>query len=99
MSTATDHARTLLAAIIPGRRDLLDRALRHLTAEHFPDLTLRNVFLMLERYAEVTGAIVTRDALHDLLVTCRADASKIGLYLDTNDRITSNDAEPDRFRE
>lgn len=65
--SAVEHCRTVLGAIIPARRDLLDKALRHLTPEHFPDLTQRNVFIMLERYADVAGAVLTRSALGDIL--------------------------------
>ncbi len=98
MSTASDHARTILSAIIPDRRDLLDLALRHLTPEHFPDLVLRNTFLMLERYAEVTGAILTRDALADQLGAARADAGKSALYLETYDLLAATAADEASFR-
>ncbi len=98
MSTATDHARTILAAIIPDRRDLLDKALRHLNPEHFPDTVLRNIFIMLERYSEVTGAILTRDALDDQLSASRADAGKVALYLETFDLLAATHADEAAFR-
>jgi replicative DNA helicase len=79
--TALDHCRTILAAIIPSRRDLLDRALRHLVPTHFPDPTLRNLFVMLERYADSTGAILTSPALQDLLRGY--DAGRAMLYGET----------------
>jgi replicative DNA helicase len=67
VTSATEHCRTLLAAIIPDRHDLLDRALRDLSAEQFPDRMYANVFTMLERYSEVTGTVLTRSALMDLM--------------------------------
>lgn len=58
MSTASEHCRTLLSAIIPDRRDLLDKALKHLTEDHFPDRNLKTMFILLKRYADVTGSII-----------------------------------------
>jgi replicative DNA helicase len=98
VTSATAHAQTLLSAIIPNRRDLLDKALRHLTPEHFLDQTLRNIFVMLERYSEVTGAIMTRAALGDLLGNARADAGKIALYQETYDLLHDNDVDESAFR-
>lgn len=98
MSTASEHSRTLLAAIIPDRRDLLDRALRHLNPEHFPDAVLRNIFVMCTRYADVTGAILTREALGDLLNHARADAGKIALYEEVYDLLVAARADEAAFR-
>lgn len=98
MTTASEHCRTLLAAIIPDRRDLLDRALRHLTRDHFPDRTLADIFEMLQRYSEVTGAIMTSGALADLLAEHRADAGKAALYQETYDLLTDTQADEAAFR-
>ncbi len=98
MSTpATQHAEKLLAAIIPNRRDLLDRALRHLSADHFPDPVLRNMFILLDRYAEVTGSILTRDALGDLLRRGRADAGKLLQYCEMYDLLATTTADEADF--
>lgn len=98
MTTAYEHSTTLLSAIIPDRRDLLDKALRHLNPEHFPDQIHRNIFIMLERYGEVTGAILTRAALGDLLAHARADAGKILLYQETYDLLYATQADEAAFR-
>ncbi len=97
MATVNEHCEKLLAAIIPDRRDLLDRALRHLNAEHFPDPVLRNLFLLLDRYAEVTGAILTRDALGDLLRQGRADAGKAAQYTEMYDYLCVTTADEADF--
>lgn len=97
-TSATEHCRTLLAAIIPDRRDLLDIALRHLSAEHFPDRVLANLYTLLERYAEVTGAILTRTALGDLLTSSRADAGTIASYQETYDELHQRQADEAAFR-
>lgn len=99
MTTANDHARTLLAAIIPARRDLLDRALSHLSPAHFPDSTLRNIFVMLERYSEVTGSIITREALGELVRRSPGGTvDKVLLYEETFDLLESTDADEAAFR-
>lgn len=85
VTSATEHAKTLLAAIIPDRRDLLDRALQHLSGEHFVDRTHANLFAMLEKYSEVTGAVMTRAALGDMLTSARVDTGTIALYQETYD--------------
>lgn len=57
----------VLAAIIPNRLDLLDKAIQQLTGGHFTDPTLRVIYSILDRYASVTGAVLRRDALSDSL--------------------------------
>lgn len=98
MATASEHARTLLSAIIPARRDLLDRATRYLTPEHFLDPVLRNVFVMLCRYADVTGAIMSKVALGDMLTSARADAGKVALYNEQYDLLAATHADDAQFR-
>lgn len=98
MSTAAEHGRILLSAIIPDRRDLLDRALKHLTPEHFTDRFLRGIYLMLERYVEVTGAILTRESMLDMLHGARADAGKTALYTETYDSLAAATADEPAFR-
>lgn len=92
--TASDHARVILSAIIPARRDLLDKALRHLTPAHFPEQIHSNLFIMLERYLEVTGSVMTGAALGDLLSNSGADAGKALLYQETYDLLAAT-AVPD----
>lgn len=85
--SASEHCRVVLSAIIPDRRDLLDKALRHLSPAHFPDPTLRNVFVMTERYCDVTGAVMTRGALSDIISKGGADAGRVMLYEETYDAL------------
>src|SRR4051812_44236805 len=90
MATATEHCRNVLAAIIPGRRDLLERAQRHLTTNHFPDRALATLFTILERYADITGGfIATREAIADNLQRFRVDAGTIAAYVETYDLLHS----------
>lgn len=78
MTDINVHCRTLLAGIIPDRKDLLDIALQHLDSEFFQDPVLKNVFVLMERYAEY-GGVITRSVLQDIL-SKRFDAGKLALY-------------------
>lgn len=98
MTTATEHGQALLAAIIPDRRDLLDRALQHLTEVHFPDTQLRAMYQMLEKYSEVTGAVMTRDACGDMLKSAGLDAGTILSYQETYDLIAEQQVDEAGFR-
>lgn len=80
MADASEHAAVVFSGIIPGRRDLLDKALRHLTPAHFPEKLQANLFTMLQRYAEVTGKVVTASALGDMLR--KKDTGQAQLYLE-----------------
>lgn len=98
MATASEHGERLLAAIIPDRRDLLDRALRHLGPAHFVDPIQRSMFQLLERYAEVTGAIFDRDKLSDLLRKHMADAGKVAQFEEVYDLLHDRQASEADFR-
>lgn len=97
VTTAVEHCRILLSAIIPDRRDLLDRALRDLTPEQFPDRILANLFTMLERFDQVTGSVLTRSALADILRDSRADAGTVALYQETYDELHQHRADEAAF--
>lgn len=62
---AAEHGKIVLAAVLAGRRDLLDHALRHLGPAHFTDPVQRNLFSMAERYLDQAGGVLTRSALTD----------------------------------
>jgi hypothetical protein len=99
MTTAQDHADIVLAAIIPDGGKLLEIAQRHLTPDHFTERTRRGLWLILERYAEVTGgAVVTRQAVQDALGQNHYDAGTIALYTETYDLLADADADEAAFR-
>jgi replicative DNA helicase len=98
VTTASEHARTLLSAIIPDRHDLLERAVRDLTPQQIPDRVLSNLLTLLERYSEITGAVLTRDALADLLAASRADAATLAAYQETYDELHDLKADEAAFR-
>jgi replicative DNA helicase len=95
--TASEHTQVVLSAIIPDRRDLLDKAMKHLTPDHFPDQMHKNIFLMLENYVNVTGAVLTRAALSDILTRGGIDAGKAAFYEETYDALVVQAASEEDF--
>lgn len=74
MASPVEHAQVVLSAIIPGRRDLLERALTFLVPEHFPEPPQANLFKFLQRYSDRTGGAILplqylSDNLRDKLET------------------------------
>lgn len=98
MTSATEHARILIAGILPNRSDRLDRALRDLTPSQIPDLMLSNLFRLLEGYAEQVQGILTRDALVSMLQATRADAGTMAAYQETYDELQGRQVDDATFR-
>jgi replicative DNA helicase len=99
VTSANDHAKTLLAAILPDRHDLLERALRDLTPDQIPSRILANIFTMLERYSErCGGAVMTRAALGDMLAGSKVDAGTIAAYQETFDELVDRVADDAGFK-
>lgn len=96
MTTASQHAKNLLAAIIPGRADLLDRALRDLTPEQIPDITLANLFRLLERFYEKTEGVINRQQLVDAMAD--RDAGTIAAYREVFDELHEMPCDEVAFR-
>lgn len=98
MSTsAVDHGQVVLSAIIPSRRDLLDKAMLHLTPNHFTDTVQSKIFEMAERYYRVTGSVITPVALKDLLSKTKAHPDKIKLYSEALDLLNDSKAADSDF--
>lgn len=97
MATATEHAQIVLSAIIPGRRDLLEKALRQLGPQHFPERVQANLFTMLERYSEYTaGAVMPLKYLDDNL-RGRSDPGQLPLYIETYQLYSETETEESEF--
>jgi replicative DNA helicase len=80
MPSAKDHGRLVLAGIIPARLDLLQEAMKSLTAEHFVDGVQSRIFQFLEFYFQTTGGVLTSIAIKDLLDRSSADPGRKALY-------------------
>lgn len=97
MTSASEHTRNLLAAIIPARHDLLQHALRTLVAAQIPDTLLRNLYTLLERYSDVTGAVMTRQACIDMLTGAKVDAGTVAAYAEIYDELAQRPADDAAF--
>lgn len=76
-----DHERQVLTAIVPDRRDLLMYALTHLSDDHFRNDINLGIWRMVERYYTVTGGVLPKNVLGDLLGRAETlEASKRLLY-------------------
>lgn len=97
MATASDHARVVLSAIIPKRRDLLEKAARQLRPDHFPEKVQANLFAMLSRYADYTsGAVMPLHYLDDQL-RGKADAAQVALYVETYQLLEESEVDDSDF--
>lgn len=91
MATAAEHSEIVLAGILPNRKDLLDKAMRRLTPEHFPEKIHSNLFKMLEKYADLVNSVLPRKYLDDLLKGNMASSQHV-LYLEAYDALVDMQA-------
>lgn len=96
MSDVNAHCRTLLAAILPSRKDLLDIALQHIIPDFFQDQILKTIYILVEKYAEF-GGVLPKSALIDTL-SKKYDAGKIALYDETYIGLVEQQVTDDEFR-
>lgn len=97
MASASEHAQNVLSAIIPNRRDLLEKALRQLTPEHFPERVQSRLFAMLQRYSDYTaGGVLPQKFLDDNL-RGRAEPGQVELFLETYQLYEANRVEDAEF--
>lgn len=79
MSDIDKHCKTLLGAIVPNRKDLLEIAVQQIIPEFFQDPYLKNIYIIIERYYERDGGVLTKAMLIDTMAK-RVDAGKLALY-------------------
>lgn len=94
--TAQEHSAKVLAGIIPSRKDHLELALRQLTPDHFADRTHRNIFVVLDKYFDLTGSVVTLSALGDNLR--KVDAGVALLMEETFSALEKQEVSDDDFK-
>lgn len=96
MPSAEEHAAKVLSAIVPGRRDLLAKALRQLQPAHFTDRVQQNIFQFLERFYGHTGGVMELSNLEDLL-RGKVDAGQAALYTETFELFLSTEVDDTQF--
>lgn len=99
MASAAENARTLFAAIVPNRRDLLEKAIADLSPEHFHDETWRNMFIVFQWYYQIAGDVLTKKALSDALAKLpSSDTGKVRTYEAIYDGLEAQSASEADFR-
>ncbi len=100
MSVGSDHARTLFAAVVPDRRDLLEDVLSQLGTEHFlylsDDDRWKNMFIMFNWYYQYAGGVLTKKAIVD--VAAMKLPGKEQLYESTYESLEHQKVSESEFR-
>jgi replicative DNA helicase len=89
---------TILGAILPDHAALMETAMRRLRPAHFSGQVLPQLFGLLGRYLDLTGEVMTRQALVQFLEQERAQAGTIALYLETYDAAVAVQASEGEFK-
>ena len=95
--TSLDHSKNVLGAIIPGNVKRLDRAMNQLTEVHFPDTQYKTLFLLMDRYVQTAGGVLTKAALGDILAARSIDAGRTALYMETYDTLANLEVDESEF--
>jgi replicative DNA helicase len=80
-----DPGLTVIGGVLPDHVNLLETAMRRLRAAHFSGQVLPQLFALLGRYLDMTGEVMTRQALAGFLEQQRSQAGTIALYLEIYD--------------
>lgn len=94
-----EHAKLVLAGIIPNRKDLLLYAQQHLTEEHFTNAVYKGIYKMLERYYDIAGGVLPKHVLTDQLSRTESiEASKALLYEEVYGEVENLELPDHEFR-
>lgn len=86
------HAERVLSAILNKenpRRDLLSTAILRLEQEHFVDDRQRNIFRLLTKYYDRTGAVMPQDVFTTALEDAEIEPSKVLAYTKVYDQLAA----------
>jgi replicative DNA helicase len=89
---------TILGGILPDHAGCLEVAARKLRAKHFSGQVLPQLFVFLGNYMDMTGEVVTRQALEAFLESQRAQAGTVALYLETYDAAVAMQVSEGEFK-
>lgn len=96
MATAAEHSEIVLSGILPNRKDLLDKAMRMLTPEHFPDKLHARLFQVLSAYNDRVNSVIPRKNLDDFF-RGKIDESQLILMLEAYDAFCEMQTEEPEF--
>lgn len=89
MTVPQDPGMVVLGAVLPSHPGHLETAMRRLRPSHFSGQVLPQLFALLGRYLDMTGEVMTRQALAGFLDQQRAQSGTIALYLQVYDTAVS----------
>lgn len=73
-----DHSKVVMSGILPDRRDMLVESMRWLEPDHFSNELQRSLWKVLVRYYELSGGVMTRRYIDELLKTDAARSTLLG---------------------
>ena len=97
MASASDHGQIVLGAILPGRRDLLEKASRQLTPEHFPERVQSRLFAMMLRYSDYTSGAVLPAKYLDDQIRDKVDPAQVALFTESYEMYAEMEVEDGEF--
>ena len=97
MASASEHSQIVLSAILAGRRDLLEKAVQHLTPLHFPEKVHADLFTMLQRFSDYTGGAVMPLKYLDDNLRGRVEPGKAQLFIETYQLLAETTTEDSEF--
>jgi replicative DNA helicase len=87
LATTAEHSEIVLSGILPNRKDLLEKAMRMLTPDHFPDRLHARLFQVLSAYYDKVNSIIPRKNLDDFF-RGKLDEGQLVLMLEAYDAFT-----------
>jgi len=97
LASASEHSQIVLSAILAGRRDLLEKAVAHLTPAHFPEKVHADLFTMLMRFSDYTGGAVMPLKYLDDNLRGRMEPGKAQLFTETYEMLSETTTEDSEF--
>ncbi len=82
--TAKDHAEVIFSGILPDRLDLLYKAQRQISIEHFVDPFHRHLWTMIDNYLSVCSGVIKKADIEDILEN-KTDSGSLALILELYD--------------
>lgn len=91
MTTSTNHAKVVLAGVLPKRLDLLRELTKEVTEDYFTDPIYAKMFALIQNYYQRVDGVMTRNALMDMLNRSNLDPGRKAVYEETFDDLVALD--------
>jgi replicative DNA helicase len=98
MAVSLDHAKMVLAGVIPERKDNLLYMLQHLQHEHFRQASFKTVFKAIDNYYDRTAGIIPKHVFTDWLERSHVEPARVLQYEELYADIESYEISDHEFR-